>query len=137
MSISYHSPPRTYTAARLSELVKDAQSCEEDDTASPEDVELPKVESSCLEKVVEFLTHYEIEPMNEIRTPLVENTFEGVVTQKWYREFIKGLDQSLLFDLVTAANYMTIREWDPPFGDLSAIFILLSSSRICYLYPPD
>ena len=110
LSISYHSSPRTYAAARLSELVKDAQSCEEDDTASPEDVELSKVESVCLEKVVEFLKHYEIEPMMVIRTPLVENTFDGVVTQEWYREFIKGLDQSMLFDLVTAANYMSIRK---------------------------
>ena len=101
-----HSNRRTYAAARLSELVKDAQSCEEDDTASPEDVELSKVESVCLEKVVEFLRHYEIEPMTEIRTPLVENS---LVTQEWYRQFIRGLDQSMLFDLVTAANYMSIR----------------------------
>ena len=97
-------------------MVKDAQACEEDENASPEDVELIKVESACLEKVVDFLKHHEIEPMNEITTPLSENSFEGVVTQEWYRDFIKGLDQSMLFDLVTAANFMSIREWDPPLG---------------------
>jgi hypothetical protein len=92
-------------------VVKDAQACEEDETASPEDVELIKVESACLEKVVEFLKHHEKEPMNQITTPLEETTFDGVVTQEWYRDFIKGLDQSMLFDLVTAANFMAIREW--------------------------
>ncbi len=97
-------------------MVKDAQACEEDEHASPEDVELIKVESACLEKVVDFLKHHEIEPMIEITTPLSDNNFDGVVTQEWYRDFIKGLDQSMLFDLVTAANFMAIREWDPPFS---------------------
>jgi len=110
-------PPRTYAAASLSQVVKDAQACEEDENASPEDVELIKVESACLEKVVDFLKHHEIEPMNEITTPLSGNTFDGVVTQEWYRDFIKGLDQSMLFDLVTAANFMAIREWNPPMWD--------------------
>jgi hypothetical protein len=59
-------PPRTYAAASLSQLVKDAQPCEEGETASPQDV---KVESRCLEKVVEFLTNHENEPMAEIATP--------------------------------------------------------------------
>jgi hypothetical protein len=66
--------------------------------------------------VVDFLKHHEIEPMTEITTPLSDNNFDGVVTQEWYRDFIKGLDQSMLFDLVTAANFMAIREWDPPFS---------------------
>lgn len=108
-------------------MVKDTQSCEEDESASPEDVAFPKVETPCLEKVVEFLKHYETEPMTEITTPLVENTFDGVVKQEWYREFIKGLDQSMLFDLVTTANYMTIREWNPLLWN----FVLCASSRTC------
>jgi len=101
--------PRSYAAARLSQTVKDAQGHEDDDTVPPEDVEILKVESACLEKVVEFLKHHEIEPMTEITTPLSENTFEGVVKQEWYLEFIKGLDQSMIFDLVTAANFMAIQ----------------------------
>ena len=104
-----------YAAAKLSQTVKDAVQCSEDDDdenpTNPEDVEILKVESCCLEKVVEFLKHYLEEPLKEIKTPLEANTFDGVVTQQWYRDFVKGLDQPMLFDLVTAANFMAIREY--------------------------
>ena len=71
-----------------------------------------KVESECLEKVVEFLKHYEHEPLKEIKTPLEDNTFEGVVKQEWYRNFVQ-VDDPMLFDLVTAANFMAIRKFVP------------------------
>ena len=104
-------PHRPYAAARLSQTVKDAQPCEdEDDNDSPEDVEIVKVDTPCLEKVVEFLKHYHEEPLVEIKTPLEDNTFDGVVKQDWYRDFVKAVDQPMLFDLVTAANFMAIRE---------------------------
>ena len=113
---TYHSHTtqyRPYAAARLSQTVKDAQPCEDDDGESedPEDVEIVKVDSPCLEKVVEFLKHYDDEALKEIKTPLEDNTFDGVVTQEWYRDFVKGVDQPMLFDLVTAANFMAIREF--------------------------
>ena len=97
---------RPYAAARLSQTVKDAQPFEEgdDDDAEPEDVEIVKVDTACLEKVVEFLKHYNEENLTPIKTPLEDNTFDGVVTQEWYRDFIKGVDQPMLFDLVTAAK---------------------------------
>eukprot|EP00584_Thalassiosira_punctigera_P009585 CAMPEP_0172547008 /NCGR_PEP_ID=MMETSP1067-20121228/16650_1 /TAXON_ID=265564 ORGANISM="Thalassiosira punctigera, Strain Tpunct2005C2" /NCGR_SAMPLE_ID=MMETSP1067 /ASSEMBLY_ACC=CAM_ASM_000444 /LENGTH=180 /DNA_ID=CAMNT_0013334025 /DNA_START=43 /DNA_END=585 /DNA_ORIENTATION=- len=107
-----------YAAARLSQTVKDAQPCEDDeDNDSPEDVEILKVDTPCLEKVVEFLKHHQIEPLNEIKTPLEDNTFEGVVKQEWYQKFVKGVDQPMLFDLVTAANFMAIQ----PLLDLTCL----------------
>ena len=86
---------RPYAAARLSQTVKYAQPFEEgdDDDAEPEDVEIVKVDTACLEKVVEFLKHYNEENLTPIKTPLEDNTFDGVVTQEWYRDFIKGVDQ--------------------------------------------
>lgn len=100
-----------YAAAILSQTVKDAQSCEDDEeNENPDDVEIVKVESRCLEKVVEFLVHHLEEPLAEIKTPLEDNTFDGVVKQQFYRDFVKGVDQPMLFDLVTAANFMAIRE---------------------------
>jgi hypothetical protein len=87
--------------------VKDAQP-EEDDGV--DDVEISKVDSACLAKVVEFLKHHHEEPMTEIKTPLEDNTFEGVVKQEWYRKFVTGIDRSLLFELLMAANFMSIRE---------------------------
>ena len=107
-----------YVAARLSQTVKDAQPCEEeDDNEQPEDVEIVKVDTPCLEKVVEFMKHYHEEPLEEIKTPLEDNTFDGVVKQEWYREFVKGVDQPMLFDLVTAANFMAIQ----PLLDLTCL----------------
>jgi hypothetical protein len=41
-------------------------------------VDCLRVEGNCLEKVVEFLKHYEAEAMNEIPVPLPANTFEEV-----------------------------------------------------------
>ena len=103
---------RPYAAARLSHVVRDAQAEEDDGVIdTPEDVQIIKVESRCLEKVVEFLKHYHEEPLVEIKTPLEDNTFEGNVKQEWYQNFLKGIDQPMLFDLVTAANFMAIREF--------------------------
>lgn len=59
---------------------------------------------------MEFLVHHLEEPLAEINTPLEDNTFDGVVKQQFYRDFVKGVDQPMLFDLVTAANFMAIRE---------------------------
>eukprot|EP00579_Thalassiosira_antarctica_P006628 CAMPEP_0201879960 /NCGR_PEP_ID=MMETSP0902-20130614/10708_1 /ASSEMBLY_ACC=CAM_ASM_000551 /TAXON_ID=420261 /ORGANISM="Thalassiosira antarctica, Strain CCMP982" /LENGTH=179 /DNA_ID=CAMNT_0048407913 /DNA_START=79 /DNA_END=618 /DNA_ORIENTATION=+ len=107
-----------YEAARLSQTVKDAQPCEDDeDNESPEDVEILKVDSPCLEKVVEFLKHYQEDALKDIKTPLEDNTFDGVVKQVWYQDFVKGVDQPMLFDLVTAANFMAIQ----PLLDLTCL----------------
>lgn len=98
-----------YTA-KLSQLVSDATEKFEDcDTTPP--VEILKVESECLAKVIDFLMHYQQDPLEEIKTPLSDNTFNGVVKQPWYREFV-AVDNPMLFDLVTAANFMAIRECD-------------------------
>ena len=88
--------------------MKDAQP-EED--GGVDDVEISKVNSDCLAKVVEFLKHHQTEPMTEIKTPLEDNTFEGVVKQEWYRAFVTGIDRSLLFELLMAANFMSVREY--------------------------
>jgi len=116
--VVFATPTRPYVAARLSQTVKDAQPCEDDDeNESPEDVEIVKVDTPCLEKVVEFLKHYNEDALKEIKTPLEDNTFDGVVQQVWYRDFVKGVDQPMLFDLVTAANFMAIQ----PLLDLTCL----------------
>ena len=116
--IIYSSLHRPYAAARLAHVVRDANDENDDgDIDSPEDVEILKVNSPCLEKVVEFLKHYHEEALTEIKTPLEDNTFEGNVKQEWYQNFLKGIDQPMLFDLVTAANFMAIQ----PLLDLTCL----------------
>eukprot|EP00956_Cyclotella_meneghiniana_P042714 scaffold249306_cov73-Cyclotella_meneghiniana.AAC.1 len=102
-------------AAKLSQLVSDATEKFSESESTPP-VEILKVESECLAKVVEFLNHYEKEPLEEIKTPLADNTFEGVVKQDWYRDFV-AVDNPMLFDLVTAANFMAIQ----PLLDLTCL----------------
>lgn len=128
---------RPYAAARLSHVVRDAQAEEDDGVIeTPEDVQIIKVESRCLEKVVEFLKHYHEEPLTEIKTPLEENTFEGNVKQEWYQNFLKGIDQPMLFDLVTAANFMAIRKYIFLTVLLCFTIIILCAVSIISKYPP-
>eukprot|EP00565_Helicotheca_tamesis_P001264 CAMPEP_0185728960 /NCGR_PEP_ID=MMETSP1171-20130828/4393_1 /TAXON_ID=374046 /ORGANISM="Helicotheca tamensis, Strain CCMP826" /LENGTH=173 /DNA_ID=CAMNT_0028397723 /DNA_START=86 /DNA_END=607 /DNA_ORIENTATION=- len=106
------------SAAKISQLVMttiDLDDEDEDDESNPT-VEIPKVESACLSKVVEFCNHHANEPLRPIRTPLEGNTLEEVVTQEWYRQFV-SVEQSLLFQLVQAANYMEIQ----PLLDLACL----------------
>lgn len=108
-------------AAKQSALIKTSIECEdvedeEEEEGNEECIDIIKVGSSCLSKVVEFLKHHYEEPMNAIETPLNGNTLDEVVKQEWYRNFI-GVEQSMVFELVTAANYMEIQ----PLLDLACL----------------
>ena len=61
-------------AAEISDLVKDSLGDSEDDQV----VDVLRVSSDCLAKVVEFMKHYEIEKMKEIPTPLGGSLFHEV-----------------------------------------------------------
>ncbi|KAG7349540.1 Skp1 family, dimerization domain containing protein [Nitzschia inconspicua] len=103
----------SYGAAKLSELIKDSvgDDFEEDDTM-PE-IDVPRVKGDCLEKVVSFLQHYRKEPMKEIPTPLGGSSFNEVMDQEWYQQFVDDSNlgsRDMLFDLLTAANFMGIKE---------------------------
>lgn len=68
-------------AAKESRFVANSLSLDDD---SPEEnesdlrVDVIRVSGGCLEKVVDFLTHYKEEPMAEITMPLPGPTFEDV-----------------------------------------------------------
>ena len=67
----------------------------------------------------QLIAHQEVNKYREaeIKTPLEDNNFEGNVKQEWYQNFLKGIDQPMLFDLVTAANFMSIQ----PLLDLTCL----------------
>ena len=73
-------------------------------------VECSRVASNCLAKVVEFLNHHDHEPMKMIYTPLIDHTFEGVVKQQWYRDYVE-VDGLLLSEMFAAADFMNIGEY--------------------------
>ena len=62
-------------AAELSDLVKDSLGEDNDDN---DVIEILRVSSDCLSKVVEFLKHYKEEKMKEIPTPLGGSSFNEV-----------------------------------------------------------
>jgi hypothetical protein len=64
-------------AANLSELVQDSPR-EEDNQVT--EIEIARVNSDCLGKVVEFMKHYDKEKMKDIPTPLGGSSFNEVRT---------------------------------------------------------
>lgn len=48
--------------------------------------------------------------MKKINTPLIDHTFEGVVKQQWYRDYVEVNDQ-LLSEMYAAADFMNIGEY--------------------------
>lgn len=102
--------------AKLSTLVSETLgSDDQDDTNDDNDNEdeeaieipLPNVRTQVLAKVIEYCTHFRQEPMTPITTPLKSTRIEEIV-QEWYADFV-DVDQIMLFELVTAANFMDIK----------------------------
>mmetsp|Transcript_26909 Transcript_26909/g.48542 ORF Transcript_26909/g.48542 Transcript_26909/m.48542 type:complete len:167 (+) Transcript_26909:181-681(+) len=93
--------------AKLSNLVVTTLG-EDDDEEDMVEIPLPNVKATVLAKVIEYCTHYkQVESMTSITTPLKSNRIEEIV-QEWYADFV-NVDQTLLFELVTAANFMDIK----------------------------
>ena len=100
--------------AKLSTLVSETlgsdETTENDDADSEEEaieIPLPNVRTQVLAKVIEYCTHFNSEPMTPITTPLKSTRIEEIV-QEWYADFV-DVDQIMLFELVTAANFMDIK----------------------------
>lgn len=105
-----------YAGARKSDLITELTNATPDGSDA---IELTRVDEATLEKVVEFLVHHMEEPMNEIPSSLEGGTFEEIVTQEWYRAFMRNEDTNMVFDLLTAANYMGIK----PLLDLACLTV--------------
>jgi S-phase kinase-associated protein 1 len=71
------------------------------------EIPLPNVKATVLQKVIEFCEHHKEDPMTEIEKPLKSQNMADVV-QKWYADFC-DIEQVILFELILAANYMDIK----------------------------
>ena len=98
---------------------------DDDDDDDVREIPLPNVKDVVLTKVIEYCTHYKEEPMTPIQTPLKSSKIEDLV-QPWYADFVK-VEQGLLFELVTAANFMDVK----PLLDLTclAVSVLIKVRR--------
>ena len=90
---------------------------DDDDEDEVREIPLPNVEDAVLKKVIDYCTHYQEEEMTKIQTPLISNKIEDMV-QPWYANFVM-VEQTLLFRLVTAANFMDIK----PLLDLTCLAV--------------
>jgi S-phase kinase-associated protein 1 len=72
-----------------------------------QEIPLPNVKASVLQKVIDFCTHHREDPMNDIQKPLKSSIMNEVV-QQWYADFV-SVEQPMLFELILAANYMDIK----------------------------
>ena len=91
----------------MSHLIKSTM--EEETEEPPSEVQLPKVTSCTLAKVIEFCQHYHtVDPMSEIEKPLKSGNMSEVVS-KWYADYVDVNEKQELFHLIMAANYMDIK----------------------------
>ena len=103
--------------AKMSTLVATTIDDDADDEDEVREIPLPNVKDTVLIKVIEYCTHYKEEPMTSIQTPLKSSKIEELV-QPWYAKFVQ-VEQTLLFELVTAANFMDIK----PLLDLTCLAV--------------
>ena len=120
--------------AKMSTLVATTIDDDADDDDEVREIPLPNVKGAVLAKVIEYCTHYtNVEEMTAISTPLKSSKIEEVV-QQWYADYVQ-VEQVLLFELVTAANFMDIK----PLLDLTcfAVSVLIKgkSAEIGCTYP--
>jgi len=101
----------------MSKLVESTVDEDEDEDDSPREIQLPNVKGTVLAKVIEYCEHFQTENMTEISTPLKSSKIEDLV-QPWYADYVK-VEQVLLFELVTAANFMDIK----PLLDLTCLAV--------------
>ena len=105
--------------AKMSKLVDDTlgQDDDDDDDEDVPEIPIPNVTANVLAKVLEYCTHYKTEPMTTIQTPLKSSKIEDLV-QPWYAEYV-NVEQVMLFELCTAANFMDIK----PLLDLACLAV--------------
>ena len=93
----------TKKAVERSGLVKGIIEDYPDDAIFP----LAKVKGNILDKIIEYLNHYENEDPKEIEKPLPSANFKECVGE-WDFNYI-NIELDLIFEIILAANYMDIK----------------------------
>ena len=78
-----------------------------------QEITINEVDAKNLEKIIEYLKHYEIEKPKAIPKPLPNNDLKSILNE-WDYNFINPLSIADLIDLINAANFLDI-------GDLVAL----------------
>ena len=78
-----------------------------------QEITINQVDGKNIEKIIEYLKHYENEKPKEIPKPLPNNDLKSILSE-WDYNFINPLSIADLIDLINAANFLDI-------GDLVAL----------------
>ena len=78
-----------------------------------QEITINQVDGKNIEKIIEYLKHYESEKPKEIPKPLPNNDLKSILSE-WDYNFINPLSIADLIDLINAANFLDI-------GDLVAL----------------
>lgn len=106
--------------ANVAKLSKVVEATVDEDDGEDHEIPLPNVKSAVLAKVIEYCEHYPTEEMTPITTPLKSSKLEDLV-QPFYADYVK-VDTTVLFELVTAANFMDIQ----PLVDLTCLAVSIA-----------
>jgi hypothetical protein len=87
----------------------------EEDNDTQEAIPVPNANDAMLSLVVQFLEHYQVEPLQPIAKPLKWDTHEQCFKPEWYATFIQR-EETELRELLMVANFLDIA----PLLDLSA-----------------
>mmetsp|Transcript_8201 Transcript_8201/g.11714 ORF Transcript_8201/g.11714 Transcript_8201/m.11714 type:complete len:165 (+) Transcript_8201:133-627(+) len=111
------------SVAKLSTFIYEV-AIDNDEAGDDDDIQeinIPNVRFEVLEKVIEFCRYYhEKESMKEIPKPLTSVVL-GEMVQEFYCDFVK-VDRQILFELITAANFLDIK----PLLDLTCLAVAIS-----------
>ena len=72
-----------------------------------QEITINQVDGKVLEKIIEFLKHYENEKPKEIPKPLPNNDLKSILSE-WDYNYINPLSIADLIDLINAANFLNI-----------------------------
>lgn len=90
-------------AGDLSILLKNAR----EEMGADEAIPLVEVDEKSLDKVIQYLNHFDGEAPTDIEKPLKSSNLKEV-TDDWSAEFIEELDLEALTNITVAANFMEI-----------------------------
>lgn len=83
-------------------MIESDENCEDED----EEIPLPNVDKTCLEKIIEFMYYHKNDPVKNIEKPLRSNNLKDLI-QEFYCNFLE-IDEEFLFRLINSANYLDI-----------------------------
>ncbi|KAL0477914.1 S-phase kinase-associated protein Skp1 [Acrasis kona] len=93
---------------QMSLLVKDMLEDGDDEDDDTPVIPVPNVDAETLQNIVEYCEHHHNNPADEIERPL-RNKLEDVLSD-WDLRFLNKLDQTMLLQVIMAANYMNIKD---------------------------